>query len=306
MVGTRLAALVTAAALGAGALGTLAPAAGAAVGGGDCVDSRAPTRDVTYRKVHGADAGLTKLDVYPAPDGCDAPVVVWVHGGGWRVGDKSQGQDDKVELFGDLGYTYVSVNYRLTDDGAKTPVRYPVHEQDVAAAVAWVHDHIAEYGGDPDRIAVLGHSAGAQLVALLATDERFLGRHDLGLDALACAAPLDTEGFDVTTAASAPGRQGRIYQSAFGTDPAGWRRASALEHVAPDADIPPMLLVARGTPKRRAAMQAFADALQGADIPVTVVEAGQYTHRDVNRQIGVAGEQVITPPLTTFLHDCFA
>ena len=305
MIRTRVLALAIIAALGGGALSVAAPAAGAAAGG-DCVDERAAARDVTYRKVRGPGAGLTKLDVYPAPAGCDTPVVVWVHGGGWRVGDKGQGQADKVKLFGELGYTYVSVNYRLTDDGAKAPVRYPVHEQDVAAAVAWVHDHIADYGGDPDEIAVLGHSAGAQLVALLATDERFLARHDLGLDALACAAPLDTEGFDVTTAASAPGRQGRIYQGAFGTDPAVWRRVSALEHVAPDEDIPPMLLVARGTAKRRAAMQAFADALREADVPVTVVETGGYSHQQVNRNIGVAGEQVITPALTTFLRDCFA
>ena len=102
-----------------------------------------------------------------------------------------------------------------------------------------------------------------------------------------------------TAAASAPGRQGRIYQSAFGTDPAVWRRASALEHVAPDKDIPPILLVARGTPKRRAAVQAFADALREADVPVTVVEAGGYSHQQVNRNIGVDGEQVITPALTS-------
>ena len=85
-----------------------------------------------------------------------------------------------------------------------------------------------------------------------------------------------------------------------------WRRASALEHVAPDEDIPPTLLVARGTPKRRAAVQAFADALREADVPVTVVEAGGYSHQQVNRNIGVDGEQVITPALTTFLRDCFA
>jgi acetyl esterase/lipase len=299
-------ALASIAAVLAGVLaGVVVPAAGAA-GGRDCGVDRSPVRDLTYRRVRGPGAGLTKLDVYPAPEGCATPVVVWVHGGGWRVGDKAQGQDDKIRLFGDLGATYVSVNYRLTDDDAAEPVRYPVHEEDVAAAVAWVHDHIARYGGDPDRIAVLGHSAGAQLVALLATDPRFLARHDLDLDALSCAAPLDTEGFDVTTAASAPGRQGRIYQSAFGTDPEVWRRASALGHVAAGAGIPPMLLVARGTPERRAAMQAFADALEAADVPVTVVEAGSYTHRQVNRSIGVDGEQVITPALTTFLRDCFA
>jgi arylformamidase len=284
--------------------GVLAPAAGA-VSAGDCARTRDPVHDVRYRSVSGPGADLTRLDIYPAAKGCAAAVVIWVHGGGWQVGDKAQGQADKVRLFHDLGYTYVSVNYRLTDSAAADPLRYPVHEQDVAAAIAWVRDHIARYGGDPDTIALLGHSAGAQLVALLGTDEHFLARYDLGLDALACVAPLDTEGFDVAAAASAGGRLSRTYQTAFGTDPSQWRKASALEHVERGKHIPPMFLVERGIPRRKAGVATFAGALRDAGVKVTTVDAGTYTHADVNRRIGVAGEQVITPSLTSFLQSCF-
>lgn len=285
-------------------VGALGPPAGA-TSAGDCARTRDPVHDLRYRTVSGPGADLTRLDVYPAAKGCNTPVVVWVHGGGWSVGDKAQRQTDKVGLFHDLGYAYVSVNYRLTDPAAADPLRYPVHEQDVAAAVAWVHEHIARYGGDPEKVALLGHSAGAQIVALLGTDEHFLARSDLGLDALACVAPLDTEGFDVAAAASAGGRLSRTYQNAFGTDPKVWRTASALEHVERGKHIPPMFLVERGTPRRKAGVATFAGALRDAGVRVTTVDAGTYSHGDVNRQIGVAGEQVITPPLTSFLQGCF-
>jgi arylformamidase len=278
----------------------------AAAGGDDCASTPAPVRDLRYRKVSGSDPNATSLDVYPTAKACPAPVVVWVHGGGWQVGDKTNDQRDKVRLFNGLGYTYVSVNYRLTDRADAEPDRYPVHEQDVAAAVAWVREHIERYGGEPDEIALLGHSAGAQIVALLATDERFLDRHDLGLDAITCVAPLDTEGFDVTTAATAGGRQSQIYQSAFGTDPIVWQDASALEHVEPGKRIPEMLLVLRGTANRRAAVETFTGALRDAGVDVTSIDVGSYSHAEVNRQIGVRGEQVITPALTSFLEDCFA
>jgi acetyl esterase/lipase len=228
-----------------------------------------------------------------------------VHGGGWRAGDKRFGQEDKRRLFRDLGYTYVSVNYRLTDPAAPEPLRFPVHEQDVAAAVAWVHEHIARYGGDPDAIALLGHSAGAQIVALLATDEQYLARHDVDRDAVVCVAPLDTEGFDVAAAAGSPGRLGATYQAAFGTDPAVWARASAIEHVEPDEPVPGTFLVMRGTPRRRAGVEAFERVLAEAGADVTTVDASGYSHADVSRRLGTEGETVITPALTAFLGDCF-
>jgi acetyl esterase/lipase len=229
-------------------------------------------------------------------------VVVWVHGGGWQRGDKRNQMDDKVRLWSAAGYTVVSVNYRLTDPTATTPVRFPTHAQDVAAAIAWVHDHIADYGGDPDRIAVVGHSAGAQLAATVATDPTYLGAHALGLDALRCAGALDTEGYDVAAMA----RTGNaVYRAAFGDDPATWTAASPIEHVAAGAGIPRFLVVERGNPRRRRAAEAFVDRLRAAEVPVTVVDAGSLTHADVNAAVGRSGDQVVTPPLEAFLAECF-
>src|SRR6185312_14497017 len=95
------------------------------------------------------------LDVYAPPDAKNLPVVFWIHGGGWQAGDKSSVQI-KPRAFTEKGYVFVSTNYRLLPHvDMETIVR------DVAKAVRWTHDHVAEYGGDPQRLCIMGHSAGA-------------------------------------------------------------------------------------------------------------------------------------------------
>lgn len=245
---------------------------------------------------------MTSVDVYRPGDLCNAPVVVWVHGGGWRRGDKTFQLADKIRLARDNGWVLVSVNYRLTDPSAPTPVRYPAHNEDVAAALAWVHDNITRYGGDPSRVAVLGHSAGAQIVASIGTDERYLAAHDLVLSDVRCVGALDTEGFDVQRMA-ATGNP--VYRAAFGDNPATWTDASPIRHVAAGKDIPDFLVVERGGPARRLGQDAFANALRAAGVPTTVLDAGTLTHGQVNSQIGAPGDTVMTPPLVSFLSGCF-
>ncbi|MCZ7529662.1 MAG: alpha/beta hydrolase [Acidimicrobiia bacterium] len=156
-----------------------------------CDPEASTALDVPYASHPGTDPRLTSVDVYAPPrHGCEPlPVVVWVHGGAWITGDKSSRVDDKIALFGDAGYVFVSVNYRLTDPEAEDPLRYPAHNEDVAQALAWLVESVDDYGGDPEKVAVLGHSAGAGIVAAIATDPRYLGAHDLGLDAIDCVAP---------------------------------------------------------------------------------------------------------------------
>ncbi len=305
IVGAALALLVGASACGtsgSGSDGTDATSATSTTSGrgaSGCPESSAPLRDIAYA----SDDVHQRLDVYPASHGCPAPVVVWVHGGGWQRGDKRNQMDDKVRLWNAAGYTVVSVNYRLTDPTSATPVRFPTHDEDVAAAVAWVHDHIADHGGDPERIALLGHSTGAQITASIATDPSYLGAHGLGLDTLRCAGALDTEGYDVAAVA----RTGNaLYRAAFGDDPATWTAASPIEHVTPGTGIPRFLVVERGTPARRRAAEAFVARLRAAGVPVTVVDAGSLTHAEVNSAVGRGGDAVVTPPLEKFLADCFA
>ena len=110
------------------------------------------------------------LDIYTPkkPDAKPRPVMFWIHGGGWQAGDKS-GVALKPEVFVDRGFVFVSTNYRLLPD-----VDMETLTSDVAKSLGWVHKNIAKHGGDPNRIFVGGHSAGAQLAALICIDERYL------------------------------------------------------------------------------------------------------------------------------------
>ncbi len=257
-------------------------------------------RDVAYTA---DEHPLRRLDVYPPTRGCPAPVVVWVHGGGWMVGDKAN-LGDKRRWFPDRGYVLVSVNYRLTDPGAAEPIRWPTHNEDVAAALAWVHRQISRHGGDPQRVALVGHSAGAGIAAAVAVDPRLLGAHGLGPEALDCVAPLDTEGFDVAAAARRPGRLGALYRVVFGTDPDAWREASPITHVRAGTGIPDTFLVRRGGPPRTGQVDRYAAALRAAGVAVTVLDLPHFSHADVNRRIGEPGEAELTPALNRFLRSC--
>src|SRR5712671_766739 len=131
------------------------------------------------------------LDVYAPAGAKDLPVVFWIHGGGWQTGDKSDVKT-KPQAFMDKGFVFVSTNYRLlpaVDMGTLT--------RDVAKSFRWVEDHIAEFGGDPKRVLVGGHSAGAQLAALICTDEGYLKAEGIGFDVLKGCVPVDGDTYDV-------------------------------------------------------------------------------------------------------------
>ncbi|MCA1998077.1 MAG: alpha/beta hydrolase [Armatimonadetes bacterium] len=197
------------------------------------------TLDVPY-----TDSGHPRhrLDVY-APVGADrAPVVVFFHGGGWRTGDKRQAIQGKERVLPAAGFVLVSANYRLAPEH-----RYPAFVEDAAAAVGWVHRNIGRYGGDPKRLFVMGHSAGAHLAACLGADPRWLGKHGLKPADLLGAIPLDGGGMRVSEAAQArsPILAG-IYRQAFGDDPSVWDDASPLIQVRRAERPSDFLLVVAG------------------------------------------------------------
>jgi acetyl esterase/lipase len=125
------------------------------------------TLDVRY----GDDSEAQALDVFAPKDAADRPVVLVVHGGAWLFGDK-----DMLGLYRGVGRFFarhgavaVCINYRLAPQA-----KHPEQVMDVARAFAWTRAHARDYGGDPDRILLCGHSAGGHLAALLATDEAYL------------------------------------------------------------------------------------------------------------------------------------
>ena len=119
-----------------------------------CTTTTAQPTTHVYDQIAGVDPELLSLDVYGLPEGCGpSPVVFYVHGGAWRIGDKSTPSTrTKADWAAANGWTLVSVNYRLSTDGSG--VVWPTHGEDVATAIAWTLDHADELGIDPERVAV--------------------------------------------------------------------------------------------------------------------------------------------------------
>jgi acetyl esterase/lipase len=137
--------------------------------------------DITYTDGRPGDAGKHKLDLYLPKDKTNFPVLLFVHGGSWRTGDRSL-YKALGNRFARAGIGVAIPSYRLMTllNGNK----HPAQVEDIAAAFAWVHANIAQYGGDTARLYVAGHSAGGHLVSLLALDERYLRQHDLSSNAI--------------------------------------------------------------------------------------------------------------------------
>ncbi|MEA2731474.1 MAG: hypothetical protein QOF70_5949, partial [Acetobacteraceae bacterium] len=141
-------------------LNALAPKAGVA-----------ETQDVRY-----AAGDRHQLDIY-APEGeRSAPVIVFIYGGGWKDGNKGDYRFVAATL-ASRGFLTVVPDYRLFPS-----VRFPAFLRDNAAAVAWTKGNISRYGGDPGRIFLMGHSAGAYNVAMLTLDKQWLGADGLDAD----------------------------------------------------------------------------------------------------------------------------
>ncbi|MFO0866570.1 MAG: alpha/beta hydrolase [Gemmataceae bacterium] len=168
------------------------------------------------------------------------PVVIWVHGGGWRTGDKdNRAGMNLCQTWAKAGFVVVGLDYRLTP-----AVVHPAHVEDVAAGIAWIHKNIAKHGGDPKRVFLLGHSAGAHLVALVATAPKYLKAHDLSpKSALAGVMAIDTASDDLTATRTLAER--KMISDAFGDDAKTLNDASPLQHAKqnPD-DCPPFVIAA--------------------------------------------------------------
>ncbi|MFM8292304.1 MAG: alpha/beta hydrolase [Planctomycetia bacterium] len=247
-----------------------------------------------------ADDGPT-LDVYGTeqPGGPARPVVLFVHGGGWRHGDKAH-VGEKPAAFVSRGYLFASVGYRL--DATVTPLEQGA---DVAAAVAWLHEHAVEHGGDGDTIFLIGHSAGAHLAALVGTDARLLARHGLEPAMLGGIVLLDGAGYDVPRqmAEARLPRLRQLYRDAFGDDPQAQREASPLTHVVPGKRYPPFLIFhvgRRGDSRGQA--ESLADRIRSAGGQATTVHEPEKTHLTLNRELGTAGDGP-TAKILEFLED---
>jgi arylformamidase len=241
-------------------------------------------RDVAYAEPKNE---RQTLDVYaPAEKGKDRPVVVWIHGGGWRAGDKRDVQK-KPEAFVEKGFVFVSTNYRFVP---KATVKEMT--ADIAKAIRWVHDHAKEFGGDPNSIFVMGHSAGAHLAALVCTDDRYLKAEGLSLAMIKGCVPVDTAVYDVAkqieSVAPTQAARAASYRSTFG-DSQSQKELSPVTYVAKGKNIPPFLILhVADRPDSGAQSRTLAETLEGAGVSAKVVAAEGKDHGTINSELGLA------------------
>lgn len=245
------------------------------------------------------------LDIYSPPNAKNLPVVFWIHGGGWQAGDKTSVQI-KPKIFMDKGFVFVSTNYRLLPS-----VDMATIVRDIARSIRWVHDHIADHGGDPKRLFIMGHSAGAQLAALICTDDRYLKAEGLSLAITKGCVPVDGDTFDVPAIIETAETRRRVHglpqakfghREKFGNDPAKHRDYSAVTHVAKDKGIPPFLILhVAEHPDTTAQAQRLGNVLKEAGVPTTVFGARETNHGKINADLGLPDD-----PSTKALYEFLA
>ena len=220
------------------------------------------------------------LDVYRPKRGCaGAPVVLQIHGGGWTIGTKDTQGRPLMNRLARAGWVCVAANYRLSPRA-----KWPDHLVDVKLALAWIREHIAEYGGDPERVVVTGGSAGGHLAAMTAltpNDPRYQPGFEHVDTAVAAAIPMygayDLNEifarFDSAAGRSIAGWLGSLVMGMTpGADPAAYAEASPITHVRGDA--PPFLIVHGTIDNLVPVTQArrFVARLEAAGVDVTYVE----------------------------------
>ena len=225
------------------------------------------------------------LDVYAPPEGKGHPVMFWIHGGGWQHGDKAE-VNAKPQAFVERGWVFVSVNYRLHPE-----VSIGQMAGDVAKALRWTRDHAREYGGNPDSLFVMGHSAGAQLAALICTDEGYLKAEGLPLSQIKGCVPVDGDTYDVPLqVATVEERRATSYRSKFG-DAERQKALSPITHVAKGKRRPPFLILhVAEHPETRMQSQRLVEALRAAGTPAAAYPAPATDHVRLDAELGKPGD----------------
>lgn len=238
---------------------------------------------------YGADRRQT-MDIYLPHNPREAPIVLMVHGGAWRFGDKSNraAVENKAAHWVARGFAFISANYRLL------PAADPLSQaDDVARALAHAQGQAGAWGADPGKVVLMGHSAGAHLVALLAADPARAYAH--GAKPWLGAVALDSAAFDIPRIMNA--RHPRLYDRAFGHDPDYWRRASPA-HALTSQALP--LLAVCSMRRNDACPQADDYAAKAKSLGTRAEVLRQdLSHRQINEELGLPGPY--TTAVDTFI-----
>ena len=222
-----------------------------------------------------------KIDIY-APDGAKparfgrrgAPVVMYAHGGGWIKGSRKKVYSQHRWLT-KKGYVFVSVDYRPVP---QTDIDGQV--RDVSQAINWVRKNIRQYGGNPRKIVIMGHSAGAHLVAMVAA-KNTAGR-------IAGVIPNDVQAYDMVAYGVVRGGIGHPYDKAFGSNVNDWVRWSPSTYAKRNRRMPPHLILHSGSQRarRKQLSRGYANLLRSRGTRAYTFDGGSYTHGSIARTLG--------------------
>lgn len=223
------------------------------------------------------------LDVYAPPNVKNAPVVLYVHRGEWAKGDKSE-VCYKPKFLNENGVVFVSVNYRLSG-----VAQHPAQVDDVAAAVRWARDHIGEYGGDPNYLILMGHSAGCHIVTMVGLDPRPLAKVNLRPSDLRGVVSWSGGAFDLPAKVAEGGMYKDYILKNFGNEEKAWRDASPIAHVGDAKPMPRFLFVSPddGNPGSKMLSEKMCELIAAAGGKATPVSLPGKTHFTADYECGM-------------------
>lgn len=227
--------------------------------------------------------GSGKLDIYQPENSGNSPILMYVHGGAWRAGSKGR-VGSKARYYTRRGYVFVSVGYTLYP-------RANAEQQavQIANAVNWVKANASRFGGNPSRIALMGHSAGCHLASLATLSGAATPK------LLICN---DTGAYDIPYLAEINGGRLPSLYSAL-NDRSNWTRWSPISYVR-NRRQPAAMVIWSGGRNRDRISKRFASALENAGNSVTRYDGSRYTHLSVNSAIG-RSSAAVTVAIDNFL-----